>query len=467
MSTETTRRDERPSPAPPRLIPTLRVLYSGEHDYLANVAHELNPGETLIGREGASGTVSLKGDSRVSRQHACITVSTSGVEAHLRDCLSSNGTFLNGEQVSTGVLRSGDLIRVGDSFLLYRCEPSVVDCGDVPELVGVSSFARALRSAIKTGGSSRGPVLILGETGTGKEVVAHAIHRLSKRPGKVITVNCSAVPNELAESLFFGHRGQVFTGAGKRPQDGYFQAAKAGTLFLDEIGEMPALLQPKLLRVLQDGVVVPVGETSGQVLDVRIVAATNRPLHPAMRQGNFREDLYARLSIGTALTCQPLRTRREDILPLLFHFLGPVRPMLTPRLVQALLLHSWPMNVRDVQRIASRIAGFAATQAVVGFQQVQALLQTGAANLSQDLAAPESPRANEAPTRILVARPAPSESQQLPSEGELPREQVLAALRKHRGVVVRAATELGIDRFKLHRLIARLQIDIRALRQSV
>jgi DNA-binding NtrC family response regulator len=200
-------------------------------------------------------------------------------------------------------------------------------------------------------------VLILGESGTGKELIARAIHFGGMRAkGPFIAVNCSAIPNELVESAFFGHVQGAFTGA-NRDRKGYFEQADGGTLFLDEMGEMPLLWQTKLLRTIEDGLLTPVGSSKSRIVDVRILAATNADLMRKKANGTFREDLYYRLN-GYTITVPPLRERKEDIKPLVAHFLeqftqemGQKQTVLTSPTLAILENYHFPGNVRELKNI--------------------------------------------------------------------------------------------------------------------
>jgi transcriptional regulator with PAS, ATPase and Fis domain len=202
-------------------------------------------------------------------------------------------------------------------------------------------------------------VLIEAESGTGKELIARMIHRISaRRDGPFVAVNCSAFPDHLLESELFGHVRGAFTGAtGAKP--GKFELANSGTLLLDEVGEMPLELQPKLLRVLQEREVDPLGSTRTVPLDVRVIATTNRPLRATIAAGGFRADLYYRLNV-LPLTLPPLRERREDITELAGHFLrkhaaNSVPPYhIAPQLTAGLEAHSWPGNVRELENFIRR-----------------------------------------------------------------------------------------------------------------
>lgn len=224
--------------------------------------------------------------------------------------------------------------------------------GDHPSIKAAIEVAAALAA-------SDAPILIRGETGTGKELIARLLHELSGRPsGQFVAVNCAAIPEDLAESILFGHSKGAFTGA-VRDQHGKFDQAHDGTLFLDELAELPLPAQAKLLRVLQDGIVEPVGAEKPHEVDVRVVAATNCDVAKAIRDGDFREDLYYRLNVGE-IVLPPLRERRSDIPKLALLVLDRVNAtMRTPkRLSQGALarlqIHAWPGNVRDLENVIER-----------------------------------------------------------------------------------------------------------------
>jgi DNA-binding NtrC family response regulator len=223
------------------------------------------------------------------------------------------------------------------------------------------SFEEALERAAMFAETSC-PVLIQGETGTGKEIVARLIHRLSGRPAsRFVPINCAALPNTLAESILFGHKKGAFTGA-DRDQIGKFVQADGGTLFFDEIGELPPEIQGKLLRILEDGIVEPVGSSAGgQKVNVRIIAATNRELNKDVEEGRFRKDLYFRIEVGL-ITLPTLRERRSDIPLLALYGMDNINKKLkkSKRLsqdaIQGLLQHAWPGNVRQLLNLLERSA---------------------------------------------------------------------------------------------------------------
>jgi len=237
--------------------------------------------------------------------------------------------------------------------------PPATQAAATEDIVGGSAAMREVQKAIGMLADSDATVLLTGETGTGKEVVARAIHRHGRRATRpFVAVNCAAIPGELLESQLFGHVRGAFTGA-IADRAGSFREAEGGTLFLDEIGDMDLALQAKLLRVLQERVVTPLGGKSVPV-DVRILAATHRDLPRAVREGKFREDLYWRLGV-VPLALPPLRERLADIVPLAEHFLalaagGGATKQLSSVAAARLLAHPWPGNVRELRNAMERVA---------------------------------------------------------------------------------------------------------------
>lgn len=229
------------------------------------------------------------------------------------------------------------------------------------DMLGESAPMEALRQRVLRVARAESRVLILGENGTGKELVARMLHEASRRAdGPFITLNCAAVPSELIESEMFGHEAGAFTGA-RRTHQGRFERANGGTLFLDEVGDMPLPMQAKLLRALQEGEIERVGGTEVRKLDVRVVAATNQDLQARIADGSFREDLYYRLAV-IVLRTPPLRDRVEDIPELVARFAaeagernGLEPPVFTDAAIEALQEHDWPGNVRQLQNIVERL----------------------------------------------------------------------------------------------------------------
>ncbi len=300
-------------------------------------------------------------------------------------------------------------------------------------IIGDSNPMQELFKLIGRAARSASTVLVTGESGTGKELVARSIHELSERKGDFVPVNCAAIPSELIESELFGHTGQAFTGA-KQARAGLFEAADGGTIFLDEVGELPLVMQPKLLRVLQEGTVRRVGADQEKAVNVRVVAATNRDLEAEIRAGRFREDLYWRLNV-IHVHIPPLRERPFDIPLLVEHFLNKSaesagRPSLnvTPEALATLTAYSWPGNARELENAVERAVALA----------------EGANLTPEDL--PERIR-NSGQTSQLLSQA----RQQRMTLYQLEREFILETLRLTAGNKSRAAELLGCDRRTLHR----------------
>ena len=243
---------------------------------------------------------------------------------------------------------------IGDSPSLTQGVEAAASAG----LIGTSPPVRALFHTIVQVAPSEASVLIQGESGTGKELVANAIHRFSRRAAKpLIAVNCAAIPENLLESELFGHVRGAFTGA-VSSREGRFRSANGGTVFLDEIGEMPLPLQGKLLRVLQERVIEPVGSSKPEPVDFRLVCATNRNLEEMVARGQFRNDLFYRLNV-VPLCLPPLRERRGDVELLSRHFLvrlgGANRLRFGPGVMEAMSRYGWPGNVRELQNLIERL----------------------------------------------------------------------------------------------------------------
>jgi DNA-binding NtrC family response regulator len=244
---------------------------------------------------------------------------------------------------------------------LYDSPP---DTQTVINQLGIVGDHLTMRKALEISTAlapSKAPILILGETGTGKELIAMLIHQLSGRPlGSFVPLNCSAIPKDLAESILFGHKKGAFTGA-TSDQLGKFDKADGGTLFLDEIGELPVSTQTKLLRILEDGLIESLGDKRAHKVDVRIIAATNQKLGKAIKLGQFREDLYYRLNVGE-IRLPPLRERRSDIPKIALHILDKINrtlkkpKRLTQDALSRLQNYSWPGNVRDLENVLERSA---------------------------------------------------------------------------------------------------------------
>jgi len=307
-------------------------------------------------------------------------------------------------------------------------------------LVGRSGSMLAVYKQIALACGSDAPVLVTGETGTGKELVARAIHRNGARAARpFVPVNCGALPEGLLESELFGHVRGAFTGA-VADKRGLFEEARGGTLFLDEIGEMSPPLQVRLLRALETGEVRAVGSTRAASVDARVIAATHRELERAVREGRFREDLFYRLHV-IVIKVPALRERREDIPLLAAHFLasrearGRGAAALTPQALAALATHDWPGNVRELENTLERLVA-EARGGTIDVSDLPAAFRARPASLEEPLFA-GLPRLEELEKRYL--------------------KHVLAEVKGNRS---RAAEVLGIDRRTLYRMAERFEIDL-------
>ena len=296
-------------------------------------------------------------------------------------------------------------------------------------LIGNSARMREVERLIARVGPTDAPVLIQGETGTGKELTARAIQRASRRLEQpFVTINCAALPEQLVESELFGHEKGAFTGAvNSRP--GLFEVADQGTLFIDEIGELPPALQPKLLRVLEDGSLRRVGSTREMSVDVRIIAATNRDLSREVRENRFREDLLYRINV-MSIELPPLREHAEDIPLLIRHFLPP-KWEIEPEAELMLSRFSWLGNVRQLKNVLERAT----------------ILAEGSIITVDDL---PSEIANS-----ILGDPLPSEVEETNLES-IERNHVVEVMQKCQGNKAQAARMLGVHRRKLYRILERL-----------
>jgi DNA-binding NtrC family response regulator len=300
-------------------------------------------------------------------------------------------------------------------------------------IIGASLPMRKLLDLIARAAQGSSTVLITGESGTGKELVARAIHEQSGREGRFVPINCPAIPAELMESELFGHTGQAFTGA-KQARTGLFETADGGTIFLDEIADLPLVVQPKLLRTLQEGTIRRVGANAEQHVNVRVVAATNRDLEEEVREGRFREDLFWRLNV-IQLRLPALRERPYDIPLLVEHFVAKVAESLgrqpldvLPETLAILTSYSWPGNVRELENAIERAVTLAPGARLTPDELPERVKNHGAA-------AAFIARSSE---RDLTLR-------------EVERDYIMEMLRKTGGNKTRAAELLGLDRKTLYR----------------
>lgn len=432
---KTTLGPRKPKPKMGR-VPTVLALFT-KGRVAFNSSPKSVPRQGLrIGRESSDASGISLDDGRVSRQHAMVLPQRGDDSFCLLDSGSRNGTFLNGQQVERALIVDGDVVRVGDSFLLFRLEP--VRTTDAPErgLLGQSPVIREIRDTIELVGPTDAAVILLGGTGTGKGVVARALHEASDRTGPFVSVNCSAIPENLAESQLFGHVAGAFTGAHK-DHVGWFRSAHLGTLFLDEVADLSLVLQPKLLVALEEQSVTPVGSVKPVSCDIRLIAATNKDLKSSIQMERFRGDLYSRLSEIT-INMPALNQRREDILLLLSENLPLRSQRLDPELVEALFLYSWPYNVRELFKVTKELVIRGGDKDELDLDLVRERLV--------DLKPAEGPQSIEEVLPETPSPPEPSERAMVPS-----REQLVSLLKEHRGVIADIARAEGRSRKQVYR----------------
>jgi transcriptional regulator with AAA-type ATPase domain len=401
-------------------------------------------GERVIGRD-PSCAVELSGND-VSRRHAALRREASGGTS-IADLGSRNGVRVNGRLVASAALAPGDVVRLGGWIGVVTTRPGGL--GEIaPGVWGGGALATAL-APLQRAAASDLPIVLEGETGTGKEMAAGALHRWSGRTGPLVAVNCAALPEGLAESELFGHRRGAFTGA-DRASPGFFRSAEGGTLLLDEVSDLPLPLQAKLLRVLEQREVQPLGETRPVPINVRVVVAGQHSLMEAARAGRFRPDLLARLD-GLTVRLPPLRERREDVVPLFAHLLADLShgraPAFDSEVAERLSLHDWPFNVRELVLLVRRLLTLHGSESTLTAEHLPARI--GEVASSNGAAAPTPTTATA--TAMAAAR----EPVELPA--------LIGALRTAGGNVARAAAMLGISRQRAYRLMEG-QVDLETIR---
>jgi DNA-binding NtrC family response regulator len=433
--------------------------------------HALEDGTTMVGTHADNDLVLT--DATVSRYHLEIRVRRDGIE--VRDLDTTNGTKHGGARVGQVVLVGPARLRLGKHTEM-DVEPvdHNVELGDWPgdrfgDVLGSTPPMRRLFALLAKAATTEATILLQGETGTGKEAISEAVHQLSRRAkGPFIVVDCGSIPHELIASELFGHAKGSFTGAATDKQ-GLIEAANRGTLFLDEIGELALDLQPQLLRVLDRRQVRRVGETHAIDVDIRVIAATHRDLRAMVRAGQFREDLYYRLAV-VATSVPPLRERKADIPALATWFaerMGRGNFAQSPSLRELLERHDWPGNVRELRNVVERALSLGdASLADLGADLGEARRAAGADRPSDDAA-----RRTSTPASGGFASPGASGSAgdvlELPFKEakaalveSFERDYLTALLARHRGNISRAASEAGIDRNYIHRLVKKYGLEV-------
>jgi DNA-binding NtrC family response regulator len=371
-----------------------------------------------IGRaENAEADVRID-DGCVSRLHATVRPKADGSGVELIEHQSRNGIFVDGQRTEGGLVSRQAVLRIGDTLFVVAGSPRTAQ----------------VRAQIANAAPSDIPVLLLGETGTGKDVMARQLHALSGRSGPFVTVNSAAIPKDLVESYLFGHLRGAFTGA-VSDRAGFFAEASGGTLFFDEIGELHPDLQAKLLRVLENREYSPVGSARVEHTDARIVAATNIDLAREAGTGAFRRDLYGRIA-GAIVRLAALRQRREEIVDLTRGFLaehGRGDMTWSANFTERLLCHPWPMNIRELRMTVQRLVLDRPHQLELRRSHLEAALDV--VSTSDE---------DEAPLALADAPP---------------RAELVDLLTRHRGNVSELGKHYGKDRKQVYRWLRRYRLD--------
>jgi DNA-binding NtrC family response regulator len=425
------------------------------------------------------------GDDTVSRYHCRILQEDNGYA--LFDQRSTNGTFINKVRIREAFLKPGSIVSVGQSQLRFNAREEEVEifpsrADRCAGLIGGNARMREIYSIIEKIAPTATTVVIDGETGTGKEVVAQAIHSLSPRArNDLVVFDCGAVPPNLIESELFGHEKGSFTGAVMTRQ-GLFEQADGGTLFLDELGELPLDLQPKLLRALEQREVRRVGSAKSAKVDVRIIAATNRNLEDEVRAGRFRQDLFYRLSV-VRLHLPSLRDRADDVPVLIQHFLdngafnrkpnAPAVRGVAADAIVALQGYPWPGNVRELVNVIERAVSFCDGD-LIELSDLPDYVRNARPPPREAVRRPTTvPAGTPAPLTVSMNpnTPAPAPPDELLAVGvtfkdakerwvaSFERDYILQLLRRNTGNISHAARAADIDRKYFRKLMKKYDIE--------
>lgn len=378
----------------------------------------------------------------------------------IRDLGSRNGVRVNGRRVERVALSPGDVVCLGDWVgVVRRIADAAGDDESGFRQLAPGVWGGPLLAGILARVPGLAPTnlrfIIQGETGTGKECLARAIHNWSGRRGKFIGVNCAALPPDLAESELFGCARGAFTGA-DRSRLGHLRTAHGGTLLLDEITDLPLKVQPKLLRALEERAVTPLGESEPVRIDTLVIAATQESLQTAVDEKRFRADLCARLA-GFTVVLPPLRDRSEDVPSLFARMLTESSerppPPVHVRLVERLCSYDWPFNVREIQQLASQLAALHGHEPILKYSHLPANMRTEGAPKTSLADSPLSPTPPLSEVGGSAGNPAPWPADDRELLREQKREALRQALRSHGGNVSAAARALDISRQKAYRLM--------------
>jgi transcriptional regulator with GAF, ATPase, and Fis domain len=448
--------NEPPSVAAPPAL-SLKFVFPRE---VAGLTVRLARG-LVFGRDPSSGTSAVcVPHPTVSRRHANVQEAF-GVPI-VTDLGSSNGTLVDGVRIDKPTpVRVQSVVRFGDTIAIVDEEAVAAPADEDTRIPGVGPRMARVRQVVARSAPETGAVLVLGETGTGKEWLAADVHRLSGRTGPYLKLSCAELSPQLIESELFGHERGAFTGAVAK-HAGLFLSADGGTLFLDEVGELPLDLQAKLLRVLQEGEVRPVGSVQTLKTDVRVVCATNRDLARLVEEDRFRRDLYARLSVFE-VRLPALRERRQDILDWIDRFTAratsergrPCNIQLQPAVAERILGHTWPENLRGIDRLVQRLLSIS-DQVTVGMSMLGEVMPELAAadSAPSGVSAPLSPKASE------KAPPPVDDKSTAPPLPDPPTREEFLAVYEATGRSVRATSKhFGRDRRQVYRWLEAFGIE--------
>ncbi len=418
-------------PRPIRVVHKLRVTVTAGPDAGATCAPD--DGALLAIGTSADNALVLA-DPAVSRYHLELHRTPAGVQ--VIDLGSRNGTWVGGVRLERAIVPAGTQLKLGDTVLTVddagkTIAPPAAEVPRSPDLVGDSEAIREVARLVHRVARVDSSVLIQGETGTGKEVVARAIHEASpRRDRELVIVDCGSLPAQLIASTLFGHEKGAFTGADQR-RPGAFERAEGGTVMLDEIGELPLDLQPALLGVLERRAFTRVGGGQPLSVDVRVIAATHRDLRAEVNAGRFRADLYYRLAVAK-IVVPPLRERPEDIAPLVAHFvqrltgIAELGPLATA--IDALRAHPWSGNVRELRNVVE--AALVMGELDLGDRPTQPLAAPGALAHYRDARAEALQRFEAEYLKALIAR-ADGNASEAARLARMDRPYLLTLLRKH------------------------------------
>jgi DNA-binding NtrC family response regulator len=409
----------------------------------ASRSYTLGAERIVLGRRPGAAGVELS-DSRASREHAEITYDAEHDRHQIRDLDSRNGTHVDGARIGAVRLEDGSVVRIGDTLFVY-VDATIPNGLTIPDARSGTSIARAVAEAqADLAAPTHLSILLVGPTGSGKEVMARRIHAGSGRKGPMVAVNCATFGRELIGSELFGHEAGAFSGATSK-RDGLFVAARGGTLLLDEIGELPLEQQPALLRALQEKKIRPVGSDREVDVDVRVIAATHQPLDRLAKRGTFRSDLYARLA-GFVVDLPGLADRKDEIIALFALFAGTEKPLSTEA-AEALVLYPWPQNVRELEHAAQRAK----------------LLSQNADTIELSALPPpvQSPLSAPKPSREVEPAAAPEER-----VDTLTKDELIRLLREHGGNVAKISRATGKHRQQIYRWLERDGLDPKLYRDE-